>query len=292
MRSLGSIAVSVAALVSSLASTASAQVSPSWEPVEGGEPFRGSAHAFDPMVPTSITTMTIGGSIGLLALSSISEGEEPTEECGLSGCVTVERPVGDGRDWSVPLAIGGATTAVGGLSLLLLGAATPTNHADAGRARVAAGGMVLSLGAGIGVAGASAKALGNDEDDASAMLAMGIVTSAVAAPFVVWGASTWDEERGDRYASTGRIVGGSVLTGVGVLGTAGGVVLAATSADSTGLESGFTALFAVPFLAVGAAGLGVGLPLLAGGSQVMDESDALPDVAVGPTSVQATWRLR
>lgn len=241
------------------------------------------------MVASPITTMAVGATTAAFALpDATSSGSATSSEA-----------------WGVPVVLGGATTAAGGLTLLLAGLSDPATHADAGRARVAAGGMVVSLGAGMGVAGLSAIAQGSESGGAPAMFITGLTTSAIGIPFVAWGASTWGEDRGDDYASTARVVTGLVLTGAGIVVTAGGVVLAASSDDATGWErnpspgsspgpsrGATAAIMSVPVLVLGTAGLGVGIPLLAAGADVVDEGRAVPDIAVGPASIQATWTLR
>lgn len=227
---------------------------------------------FDPVLPASITAMATGGSAGLL------------------GLLTADRA------WNVPLALGGVTTAAGGLTLLLAAGEGSRAHADAGVAHVAAGGMVLSLGAGFAVTGVSAMALGGDDDDVDvtglAMLFTGVATSALATPFVIWGASTWEEDRGVRYASGRRFITGCVLTSLGIITTSAGVMAAAWSSDASGYQSGAAAILSVPVLVLGTAGLGVGLPLMAAGADVIDEADAMPQLELGPGSVRATWKLR
>lgn len=247
--------------------------------------------SFDPTVPASITTMAIGGGVGLLGLATLGEPEGTTvEECGLTGCADVTYPDQD-RSWSTPLIAGGATTAAGGLALLLASASDPARGADPGRARVAAGAMTLSLGAGLAVSGVTAQLDGHEGSFPGALIATGVVTSAIGAPFLAWGASTWDEEPpGPRYASSGRIVAGSILTGAGVVATAGSVAMMASTADCSGGPCGLYTLATLPFLAIGGAGLGVGIPLLASGSRL--EDDAGPTLAIGPGSVDATWRFQ
>jgi len=247
------------------------------------------SQAFDPLLPTSITAIAGGGSLLLLGLVQKPE-EPPVEECGLSGCAVVDGSESD-TSWSTPLLAGGATAAAGGLTLLLVSLNDPAEHADAGRARVAAGGMTLSLGAGLAVTGLTALGTGQEGVVAPSLLATGIVTSAVAAPILAWGVATWDDDASDAtYSSTGRIVAGSILTGAGVMGTAGGVALVAANVDCGGGLCGFYSLFALPFFGVGGVGLGLGIPLLAGGADV-EESNWAPAIAAGPTSIEATWRL-
>lgn len=242
------------------------------------------------MVASSITTLALGGSAAAFALPA---------------AIAETSPEPGGTEWGVPMVLGGATTVAGGLTLLLAGLADPAAHADAGRARVAAGGMVVSLGAGMGVAGLSAMALGTEDGDAPAMFVTGLATSAIGVPFVAWGASTWGEDRDGAYASTGRVATGLVLAGAGIVVTAGGVLLAASSDDvaswerapSPGSSPGpsrgsMAAVLSVPVLVLGSAGLGVGIPLIAAGADVVDERHAVPDVSVGPASIQARWTLR
>lgn len=247
--------------------------------------------AFDPAVPASITTMAIGGGFGLLGLATVGGPEDTTvEECGLTGCADVTYPDQD-RSWSTPLIAGGATTAAGGLALLLVAASDPARGADPGRARVAAGTMTLSLGAGLAVSGITAQLDGHEGSFPGALIATGLVTGVVGAPFLAWGASTWDEAPpGARYASSGRIVAGSVLTGAGVVATAGSVAMMVETADCSGGPCGLYTAATLPFVAIGGAALGVGIPLLVGGSRV--EDDAGPTLAVGPGSVDATWRFQ
>lgn len=222
---------------------------------------------FDPVLPAAITTMATGGSAGLLGL--------------LTG----------GSSWGIPLGLGGATTLTGGLTLLIAAGEESPAHADAGVARVAAGGMVLSIGAGLAVAGAFAAGLDEGNRNAKFMVAAGVATSVVATPFIAWGAVTWEDDRGVRYASARRFMSGCVLTSLGVVTTASGVMAASWSSNAAWSSDG-TALFSVPVLLLGAAGIGAGVPLMATGADVIDERYVVPQLALGAGSVQATWRLR
>lgn len=225
---------------------------------------------FEPVLPASITAMSTGGTVGVLGLVARDE------------------------EWGVPLALGGATTAAGGLTLFLAAGDGSRDYADAGVAHVAAGGMVLSLGAGLTVTGVSAIALGDGEHNVMglAMLFTGVATSAIAAPFVIWGASTWEEDRGVRYASKARFINGCIFTSLGIVTTTAGVMTAAWSADASGgYASSYAGIFSVPVMLLGTAGIGVGLPLMAAGADVIDDDYAIPQLKLGPGSVQATWRL-
>jgi hypothetical protein len=245
----------------------------------------------DPLIPTGITTTAVGSIVLLAGASQLQDQGGGDQACGLSGCVDVEYPGSQSPEASMYLA-GGGVIAAGGTAMLLYGLAEPQPRATAGRARIAAGAMGLSMGAGSVVMGAIEASSDHASGAGTGLLVAGVITSTISGPILLWGASTADEgEKDDEYASDGRIIGGSILTGTGIaLGTAGAAIVGASSDCSGGL-CGFGFLFAVPPIAASAACLGVGIPLFAGGAAI-EPASATPEVAVGAGDVQLSWRFQ
>lgn len=239
--------------------------------------------AMDPVLPAAIVTTSTGALVGLLGLSLESTPLVGTR-CDGARCEGEQ----DDRDLGVALAAGGATTALGGAALLALHLAAPEDRPSAGRARAAAGGLALSLGAGMLVAGAAGRASDVEPAPMDALLVTGALTSAVGAPVLGWGLATMDDaEDGTAYVGEGRMVTGLALTSVGALATAGAVVVQAQPCGSE--MCGLRGLVTLPALVGGVAAISVGLPLYASGANV--EPQLVPDVHVGAGTVHAAWRL-
>lgn len=229
----------------------------------------------DPLLVTSAPGLFLGGLVGLGSALGLAADRSPS-----SG-------------WSGPLLAGGATTLAGSLVMLGGSLASPPTHADAGRARLGAGGMVFSLGAGLLATGLGGKATDVKREPANVLVAAGTGSMVVAAPWMIWGAATWGDDAAPpgwaptRFASPSSMVAGTVLLSAGVLTTTGAFVAFTNPSECGGPcpeQLGGGAL-----LALGIAGFAVGLPLYASGADV--ERRVWPRLTFGATAVQATWEL-
>jgi hypothetical protein len=237
-----------------------------------------------------VSTLAVGGVALAIGVGGVIESSGTREYvCGVSDCVEVEHQV---DPTGAMLLAGGGTMVAGGGALLLAGLLDPSDHASAGRARVAAGGMGLSLGAGTAVIGSIALADDPDSTSAGVLLGAGLVTSTISVPVLAWGLGTLDEGApGDVYDSHGGIVAGSILTtagiGFGTIGTA----MVASAADCSGDFCGFGVIFGSVPLGLGVACLATGIPLYASGADV-EPGLTRPDVHVGAGDVQVSWRFQ
>jgi hypothetical protein len=251
-----------------------------------------AGRSLDPLLPTGITTAAVGSIFLVFGATELDRASgETSSACGLSGCVEVdfsysETPVGE------MLLTGGGIMAAGGAGMLVYALAEPPRRATAGRARIAAGAMGLSLGAGTAVMGAMEATSDVPGGAGAGILVSGIITSAISAPILVWGAQTIDEGNADDvYDSEGRIVAGSILTATGI---GFGTLTAATLGASTACNGSFCAfgyIFSLVPLGGAAACLGTGIPLFAGGASTAP-ARAMPEVAVGAGDVQLSWRFQ
>jgi hypothetical protein len=239
----------------------------------------------DLRVPASIVAMATGGLALAGGLAEPPGDEEPVEVCGLSGCADFARPTGD-PTWHDAFVVGGATTLASGTGLLLLSALDQREPASAARGRTAAGGLVTSLGLGITALGITRMAQVPGDSQGQGAMAMGLVTTAVGAPFFVWGVlDDTPPEVGATHQGKGAFLAGSILTAGGVA-SAGAVVVVA-SADCQGGQCLGQAVTGVFALGCAAVGLGSGIPLMAYGGSV----DAAPTVGLGAGNASLTWRL-
>ncbi len=251
-----------------------------------------AGRSLDPLLPTGITTAAVGSIFLVFGASELDRASGVTNSaCGLSGCVEVdyqgsETPVGE------MLVTGGGIMAAGGAGMLVYALAEPPARATAGRARIAAGAMGLSLGAGTAVMGLMEATSDRPGGAGVGIVVSGIVTSTISAPILVWGAQTLDEgDADDVYESDGRIIAGSILTGTGIgFGTATAALVGA-SASCKGSFCAFGYIFALVPLGGAAACLGTGIPLFVGGASTGSAS-AMPEVAVGAGDVQLGWRFQ
>lgn len=256
------------------------------------EADRAVGGTIDPLVPAGIATVVPGAILLVVGASQTGEGSGSTSRtCGLSGCVEVDLP-GDVVSSPAMYLGGGGVLTAGGAAMLVAALAAPPDHASPGRARAAGGGLGLSIGAGTVVMGAVAWATDEGSNVGRGLVAVGTATSVISAPVLVWGIVTLDEgEAGDTYTSSGRIVGGSILTSAGLALTVGGTALVS---DGNGCSDALCSLGTVAEilpLTAGATGLGVGIPMLIGGAKIA-EGEAVPDVRVGAGDVELRWRFQ
>jgi len=101
-----------------------------------------------------------------------------------------------------------------------------------------------------------------------------------------------DHAREDRR-STGKMVTGIILTSCGVVNGSVGAVILIASTDCHGDLCGFNTAFGASFAGLGAALVGIGIPLwVVGAADPTPEQDAagpVPKVLVGPGTVGARW---
>lgn len=251
-----------------------------------------AGRSLDPLLPTGITTAAVGSIFLVFGASEMDTASGGTSStCGLSGCAEVDYP-GSEAPVGEMLLTGGGIMAAGGAGMLVYALAEPPARATAGRARIAAGAMGLSLGAGTAVMGLMEATSEVPGGAGAGIVVSGIVTSAISAPILVWGAQTLDEGGADDvYRSDGRIIAGSILTGTGIgFATATAAVVGA-SAACRGSFCGAGYIFALVPLGGAAACLGTGIPLFAGGAST-ESAAAMPEVAVGAGGVQLGWRFQ
>jgi hypothetical protein len=271
----------------------------------------------DVMLGYGLSTLALGAVLALSGGITIAARGAPPEYCGPTGCI--ERVDRHAENIGADLTGAGAGFAlVGGASLIAWAADKPTGTE---RRRsvplITAGfGMTAFSAAGLGLGIAQAATYAREEADFSTSWPLFVSSGLLAAagiPLLAIGATNRDDRQRAEVAenerlladprvpkkrrSTGMVIGGAILTGLGGLAALAGTGTLIADVAAFDGPSLLTGLVALPTLGGSVLLSSIGIPLLVvGNRKVVDESRGtsagLPAVTLGAGGLQASWRLQ
>ncbi len=276
----------------------------------------GPPPAIDLMLPFGASSAILGGALLLSGGITLAAAPGAEDYCTVSGCVARERSRAFENVGVDLLGAGAGFAFVGGIGLLAWADSRPQGGERRHSVPLMSTGFSMTAfgAAGLGLGLGQTLTYKRDELDFSTSLPLFFTSGLLLAagiPLWTMGANNRDAperaaraERERRIAdplipkrrkSAGRVVAGSILTGLGGLGgLAGTIVLIADGA--AGGPSFVSAIIAGPALGAGALFAGIGVPLILSGNTIVieDEETAdklVPEVSVGASGLGATWRL-
>jgi len=277
---------------------------------------RSDPAGLDVMLPASLSSLGVGVVLALSGGITLAASGAPAEYCGPTGCIDrVDRHAENiGADL---IGAGAGFALVGGAGLIEWATARPRRSERRRSTPLLATGFTMTAfsaaGLGLGIAQTATYA-GNEADFSTSwplFLSSGLL-AAGGIPLLAVGATNWDDrERAEvaenerrqadptlpkKRRSTGMVVAGAILTGIGGLGALAGT--GALIADSALGGGGIlTTIVALPCFGASVLFSSVGIPLVVvGNRRVVDDSrvadEGLPAVHLGPSGLEASWRLQ